>query len=64
MDDRPEALCLSHIVAAIAAARSFTAEGRDAFMADLKTLPAVVLRADPEGRSLAALPSQSTAQPC
>ncbi|HEU0199849.1 MAG TPA: hypothetical protein VFR86_05395 [Burkholderiaceae bacterium] len=41
MNER-DRLYLGHIVEAIAAIESFTTEGRDAFLADLKTQSAVV----------------------
>lgn len=41
MNER-DRLYLTHVVSAIDAARSFTAEGREAFMADSKTQSAVI----------------------
>lgn len=41
MNER-DRLYLTHVVAAIDAARSFTVEGREVFMVDLKTQSAVI----------------------
>ena len=41
MSERDQ-LYLAHVAAAIDAARSFTVDGREAFMADLKTQSAVI----------------------
>lgn len=60
MNDR-DRLYLAHVAAAIDAARSFTAEGRNAFMADLKTQSAVIRQIEVIGEAVKRLSDEAKA---
>jgi uncharacterized protein with HEPN domain len=54
-------LYLGHIAEAIAAIESFTADGRDAFLADLKTQSAVIRQLEVIGEAVKQLSAELTA---
>lgn len=58
MNER-DRLYLAHVAAAIDAARSFTADGRDAFMADLKTQSAVIRQIEVIGEAVKRLSDET-----
>lgn len=60
MNDRDE-LYLRHILGAIAAIESFTGDGREQFMADLKTQSAVVRQIEIIGEAVKHLSAVLTA---
>lgn len=58
MNER-DRLYLSHVASAIDAARSFTVDGRDAFMADLKTQSAVIRQIEIIGEAVKRLSDEA-----
>lgn len=60
MSERDQ-LYLAHVAAAIDAARSFTLEGREAFMADLKTQSAVIRQIEIIGEAVKRLSDEAKA---
>jgi uncharacterized protein with HEPN domain len=52
-------LYLSHVASAVDAARSFTVDGRDAFMADLKTQSAVIRQIEIIGEAVKRLSAEA-----